>query len=76
MISPFKDWEKLLVGLEESRVLLESVWNTVNLLNIVTDKLDMDRFTTVRNIKSKDGGERGWGLMHLACYTMFYGGMN
>lgn len=42
-----KDWEKLLVGLEESRVLLESVWNTVNLLNIVTDKLDMDRFTTL-----------------------------
>ena len=38
---------KLLTGLEESRVELESVWNSVNLINIVTDKLDMDRFTSV-----------------------------
>ena len=42
-----KDWSALLLGLEESRVLLESVWNSVNLLNIVSDKLDMDRFTGV-----------------------------
>jgi oligopeptidase A len=42
-----KDWSKLLEELEESRVELESVWNSVNLVNIVTDKLDMDRFTTL-----------------------------
>ena len=36
-----------MTGLEESRVELESVWNSVNLINIVTDKLDMDRFTSV-----------------------------
>ncbi|XP_023323332.1 probable cytosolic oligopeptidase A [Eurytemora carolleeae] len=42
-----KDWEKLLRGLEESRVELESVWNSVNLINIVTDSLDMDRFTSL-----------------------------
>ena len=28
--------------------MLEGVWNTVNLLNIVTDKLDADRFAIVR----------------------------
>jgi len=42
-----EDWSALLENLEHSRVLLESAWNTVNLLNIVSDKLDIDRFTTL-----------------------------
>jgi hypothetical protein len=33
--------------LEEYRLELESVWSCVNLLNIVTDRLEMDRFTQV-----------------------------
>ncbi len=36
-----------MLGLEESRLELESVWSSVNLLNIVTDKLEMDRFAQV-----------------------------
>jgi hypothetical protein len=36
-----------MLSLEEARLELESVWSCVNLLNIVTDKLDMDRFTQV-----------------------------
>ena len=39
-----------MLGLEESRLELESVWSSVNLLNIVTDKLEMDRFAQV-NLK-------------------------
>jgi hypothetical protein len=42
-----QDWEQLMLGLEESRLELESVWSSVNLLNIVTDKLEMDRFAQV-----------------------------
>jgi hypothetical protein len=45
-----QDWEQLMLGLEESRLELESVWSSVNLLNIVTDKLEMDRFAQV-NLK-------------------------
>jgi hypothetical protein len=44
-----------MLGLEESRLELESVWSSVNLLNIVTDKLEMDRFAQVNlNTVEKD----------------------
>jgi len=39
-----KDWEELVKQMEEERLELESVWACVSLLNITTDKLDMDRF--------------------------------
>jgi hypothetical protein len=39
-----------MLGLEESRLELESVWSSVNLLNIVTDKLEMDRFAQVNEL--------------------------
>eukprot|EP00088_Acartia_fossae_P028036 TRINITY_DN2880_c0_g1_i2.p1 TRINITY_DN2880_c0_g1~~TRINITY_DN2880_c0_g1_i2.p1 ORF type:complete len:779 (-),score=169.37 TRINITY_DN2880_c0_g1_i2:109-2445(-) len=39
-----KDWHTLLSGLETYRVNLENVWNSVNLINITTDKLNSDRF--------------------------------
>ena len=39
-----KDWEVLLKQMEGERVELENIWATVSLLNIATDKLDMDRF--------------------------------
>lgn len=38
-----KDWFKLLENIEGTRTNLENVWNAVNLLNVVTDKLDTDR---------------------------------
>jgi len=42
-----KDWEALLADLEESRVLLESTWNSVNLISIVSDNLESDRFAVL-----------------------------
>ena len=38
------DWRTLIQDLEWSRVELENMWNSVGLLEIATDKLDMDRF--------------------------------
>ncbi len=38
-----EDWHKLLADLEGTRANLENIWNAVNLINIVTDKLDVDR---------------------------------
>ena len=43
IVSGEKDWHKLLADLEVTRANLENIWNAVNLLNIVTDKLDVDR---------------------------------
>jgi len=40
-----KDWEVLLKKMEGERLELENMWAIVHLLNIATDKLDMDRFT-------------------------------
>jgi len=41
------DWTVLRTELEKSGLALESVLSSVNMLNIVTDQLDMDRFTTL-----------------------------
>ena len=38
------DWAKLLSSLENARVELENMFTAVALLEIATDKLDMDRF--------------------------------
>ena len=38
------DWAKLLGSLEAERLELENVFASVALLEIATDKLDMDRF--------------------------------
>ena len=38
------DWAKLLSSLETARVELENMFTAVALLEIATDKLDMDRF--------------------------------
>ena len=39
-----RDWAALMETIEAPFLAMESAWNTVNLLNITTDKLDMDRF--------------------------------
>jgi len=41
------DYEKLLTEFEESRMLLFTAFNYMNLTRMVTEKLDMDRFTTL-----------------------------
>ena len=38
------DWEKILSGLEREKLECEYLFSLVSLLQIVTDKLDMDRF--------------------------------
>jgi len=43
-----KDWEKLLTNLETARVELENMFTCVALLEIATDKLDMDRFKQLK----------------------------
>ena len=40
------DWAKLLSSLENARVELENMFTAVALLEIATDKLDMDRFNS------------------------------
>ena len=40
----------MLADLEESRVLLESTWNSVNLISIVSDNLESDRFAVVSTV--------------------------
>ena len=64
-----RDWAALMETIEAPFLAMESAWNTVNLLNITTDKLDMDRFQQLMRRADRALLTR-YGSLHTAHCTL------